>query len=170
MKLDYSFKNKNEFNLVFNTNHLLSEFQNNKNNCIEINLKYEKYKSETKFLNNKRVKPFSYKINQFDMKTVFDFANCYFKNVNIINYIDLHETHLDCEYYNLTNLQAIICFKIKGQKKEFQVDSIIYKNKLIKYAKDTFKIIGTAELERNNDFLVIISFESIDDSLKQLTK
>ena len=170
VNLDFSLENKNEFNLIFNTNYLSTEFQNNKNNCQEINLKYEKYKSGKNFLNSKRVIPFSYKINQFDMKNVFDFANRYFKNTNIINYIDLHEAHLDCEYYNLTNLQAIICFKIKGPKKEFYVDSIIYNNKLIKYEKETFKLIGAAELDRNNDFLVIISFESIDESLKKLTK
>ena len=170
VNLDFSLENKNEFNLFFNTNYLSTEFQNNKNNCKEINLKYEKYKSETIFLKNKRVMPFSSKINQFDMKYAFDFANLYFTNANIINYIDLHETHLDCEYNNLTKFQAIICFKIKGQKKEFQVDSIIYSNKLIKYEKDTFKLMGDAELERNNDFLVIISFESIDESLKKLIK
>ena len=163
-KLSFSFENQNEFNLDFNTDVLLAEFKKNKSNCQSINSEYEKYKKE--FLNNKRIMPFSYKINKFDMKNVFDFANRYFQNANLINYIDLSEVHIDCNYNNLTSRQAIICFKLKGNKKDFKVDSIIYNNKLIKYTNDTFKLIGPPKLDRNNDFLAVVGFDSINESFK----
>jgi hypothetical protein len=161
-KLDFSIESKNEFNFIFDTSFLSYEIQNNKSNCSKINLEYKNY-----FLNKKRMRPFSYKVNEFDMGKVFEFAEKYFKNVNIINYINLYKMqNLDCKYYNLSNTQAIICFKIKGKKQEYEVDSFIYNNHLIKYENNTFKLAGSSILERDNDFLVVIGFDSIVPSFK----
>ena len=102
------------------------------------------------------------------MKNVFEFARKYFTNPNIINYIDLHEAqYLECKHISLSNLQALLCFKINGRKKEYVVDSFVYNNQLIKYDNGTFKLMTGAELDRDKVFWVIIGFDSINISLKK---
>ena len=159
-KLDFSIENKNEFNIIFDNSYLINDFEKNKSNNAKINVAYEK-----SFLNKKRVKPFSYKIDgEFDIGKVFEFAENYFNKVNIINYINLNKVHLDCKYYNLSSCQAILCYKIKG--KEYEIDSFIYNNNLIKCENNSLKLNNVPALDRDNDFLVIISFDSMKSLLK----
>ena len=158
--LDFSIENKKEFNIIFDNSYLINDFEKNKSNSAKINVAYEK-----SFLNKKRVKPFSYKIDgEFDIGKVFEFAENYFNKVNIINYINLNKVHLDCKYYNLSSCQAILCYKIKG--KEYEIDSFIYNNNLIKCENNSLKLNNVPALDRDNDFLVIISFDSMKSLLK----
>ena len=163
-KIDFEFslEKEHEFNFIFDISYLLKEYENNKSNCTKINLEYEK-----NFLKKKRTRPFSYEIDGFDMGKVFDFAEKIFKNVNIISYINLYKIPLDCQYINLSNYQAIICFKRKEEKPEYEVDSFIFRNYSIKYSNNTFKLLSAPILGRDNYFLVVISFDSIIDELKK---
>ena len=159
--LDFSIENKNEFNIIFDNSYLINDFEKNKSNSATINVEYEK-----SFLNKKRVKPFSYKIDdEFDIGKVFEFAENYFNKVNIINYINLNKVHLDCKYYKLSSCQAILCYKIKG--KEYEIDSFICNNYLIKCENNSLKLNNIPALDRDNDFLVIISFDSMKSSLNE---
>ena len=159
-QLDLTKKSKNELNYLFNFSYLLSEFEENKKNTIKINIEYHD------FLKQKRQRPFSYKIEKFDFEVVFKFASIYFKNINIINYIDLHKAHSDCKYCNLSNNQAIICLKINEENK-YEVDSFIYKNYNIKLKEDQLILNDSNILDRDNDFLVGISFDTISKKLKE---
>ena len=152
-------KNKNELNYIFNISYLSDELENNKINCTNINITYQN------FLKKKRRNSFSYIINEFDFNIVFEFTEKYFKNAKIINYIDLHKAHSDCQYYNLLKNQAIICIKI-NKKGEYEVISFIYNDRLIKFEKGNLKLEINNKLDRENDFLVAISFDSINEQLK----
>ena len=98
-----------------------------------------------------------------------EFAEKYFNNITIFHYIDLSKAHLNIEYKNLSNNQAIICLKIE-QKKKYKVDSFIYRDNLIICKGENFEFKKHAILDRDNDFLVAINFESISESLKKFLK
>ena len=163
VKLDLLRVYDNKFNLIFNHNHIINEFNKNKDICNIINENYNE------FLNKKRNnKKFLYKINEFNFGIVFDFAKNYFNNIKIENFVDLQNTHLECEYYNLTKQKAILCIK-KINKNEYNIDSFVYNNIFIK-VNDNNLIIEKSDnsLDRGNDILVIINFDSINYNLKAL--
>ena len=151
---------KNELNYDFNVNYLSVEYENNKMNIPSINLQYQTY------LKNKRKRSFSFEIDGFDFEIVFKFAETYFKNVKIINYIDLHKSHTDCQYYNLSKNEAIICLKMNAKNK-YEVASFIYNEYFIKVEKNNLIKPINKGLDRDNDYLVGISFDSINEQLKK---
>ena len=163
-KLDLFKEIKIKMPLIFSLSSLEIAFKENESLSTTINIEYKKY------LNKKRNKPssFTYKYNDFNFGILFDFAKDYFENVNIISFIDLHETHLDCQYLNyLTIKQAMIFLKLI-KKNEYEVDSLIYNNHLFKKDNNELKLKNIIKLGRYNDFMVIIGFSSILDTLKML--
>ena len=166
---DLNLSNKNQLkylDYIFNTSYLTNQLKLNKENSNIINNEY------SKFLQRKRKKPsdsFDYKIDEFNFGIVTEFAEKYFNNITIFHYIDLSKAHLNIEYKNLSNNQAIICLKIE-QKKKYKVDSFIYRDNLIICKGENFESKKHAILDRDNDFLVAINFESISESLKKFLK
>ena len=163
-QLDLTKESKNELYYLFNFSYLFSQLQENKNNTPKINKKYQD------FLKQKRKRSFSYEIEKFDFEIVFKFAEIYFQNINIINYIDLQKAHSDSKYCNLSNNQAIIC--LKKNENKYEVDSFIYKNYNIKLKGDQLTLNNKNNniLDRDNDFLVGISFDNISKKLKEFLK
>ena len=106
-------------------------------------------------------------IDDFDMGIVFKFANDYFNNVFIIKFIDLTKSNLSCEFNNLSNRQAVICLK-KTDKKYYKIVSFIYDYRLIKIDNDELEFYDNISLVEDNDYLVIIGFESINKKLISL--
>ena len=162
-EFDLQIKKKNKTQYIFNNSYLLEELQMSENNSIKLNLNYHE------FLQKKRSKPFSYKVNEFDIGIVFEFAEKYFKNFKIIRYVDLHKAHNDFQIYDLPNNGAIICIKINN-KNEYEIVSFIYNNHLIKIENDEFKLERNTKLDRENDFLVEIGFDNIKEQLKIFLK
>ena len=149
----------------FSYSFILEQIEKSKDDSKKINEKYKK------FLKKKR-KPtdkFSYDTGNFDIGIVLDFAKDYFNKILILNYIDLHKTHLDCIYENLTKNKAIIIIKIDN-KKDLTINSFIYKDKLIKVNNNQLEFVKGKGLERDNDYLITIYFESISESLKKFLK
>ena len=103
------------------------------------------------------------------MGIVFEFAKNNFNNIKIINYVDLHETHLDCQFNNVTKCNAIICLKLTDKGK-YAINTIILMDCIIRIKNDEFLVSKEIIFERRNDYLVTISFESIGDSLKSILK
>ena len=162
-ELDLSNKNQMILDYTYDIGSLKTQLRVNMNNCDEINKHYKM------FLKNKRKKPFSYEIDKFNFSIIIDFANKYFKNVTIFHYIDLRKVHLNMKYQNLANNQAIICLKI-NHRNLYEVDSFIYKDHLIVCKGEYLEVKPKAVLDKDNDFLVAINFDSITDSLKLLLK
>ena len=54
------------------------------------------------------------------------------------------------------------------KKNEYEVDSLIYNNHLFKKDNNELKLKNNIKLGRYNDFMVIIGFSSILDTLKML--
>ena len=54
------------------------------------------------------------------------------------------------------------------KKNEYEVDSLIYNNHLFKKDNNELKLKNIIKLGRYNDFMVIIGFSSILDTLKML--
>ena len=165
-KLDLSKEIEMNWPLIFDPSSLKQDFKENEKICTNINLEHNK------FLKKKRKKSdkFSYKINEFefDFETLFDFAKDYFENTNIISYIDLHKNHLDCRYYNrLTKKQAMVCLKLT-KKNEYNVGSLIYNNYMFENKNDGLKLKNNIKLDKDNDLIIFISFDSILESLKSL--
>ena len=158
-ELDLLKEIKKELYFIFNVDYLLDNFKNNKKKIPTINSKYQNY------LKNKRKRPLNCEIDGFDFEIIFKFAEIYFKNVKIINYIDLHESHVNCKYYDMSKNEAIICLKL-NEKNEYEVCSFIYNESFIKVEKNNLKLQINNGLGRDNDFLVGISFDSINDQLK----
>ena len=136
----------------------------NQKNCVNINFAHEK------FLNRKTNPPekFSYIINEFDMGNVFRFTYNYFDEPKILNYIDLHDSHLDCEYDTLSKKEAIICLKKSNSEQKYEVDSFVLNKYLLRKARVGFKLETYTKLDRDNDYIVIIGFKSIREPLKNL--
>ena len=153
----------NNIDFDFSYSFILSELDKSKLKCAEINSQYSDY------LQKKRKKAFKYEINGFDMGIVFEFAKNYFNNIKIINYVDLHKTHLDCQFKNFTKSNAIICLKLTDQDK-YDINAVILTDCMIKIKNDEFLVSKEIIFERDNDYLVAISFESIGDSLKSIIK
>ena len=163
IQLDLFKENKNEVNFIFSYSYILTNFKETKNECFKINENYDNFLKKKRKKNEK----FSYKINNIDFGIVFDFAKEYFINVRLENYIDLQKAHLDCKCQNLSKNKAIICLK-KGNEDEFQVCSFIYNYRLIKLEQNVLKEEASDILDRDNDFMVIIKFDSIKKDLKIL--
>ena len=150
--------------LIFDCSNFETDFEKNKEKCKKINVEHKK------FLNKKRNKSdkFSYKINKFDCEILFDFTKDYFDNTDIISYIDLHENHLNFRYYNrLSKNQAMICLKITD-KNEYKVDSLIYNNHMFKKENEGLILKNNIKLDKDNDFIIFIRFDSILEGLKSL--
>ena len=104
-------------------------------------------------------------IKELDLGIVFEFAKDYFKNVKIISFMDLRKIHcLDFDYNSLTNKQAMVSIKVFDQN-QYQINSLIYNKKIFKNENDEFKFSHN-KLDEDNDFIVVISFDSIFDKFK----
>ena len=114
------------------------------------------------------MKNFHIKLINLISKLYFDFTKDYFNNTYIIGYIDLNKNHPDIHYYNrLSTKQAVIFLKLTSLNK-YKVDSLIYNNNLFKQENNELKLINNIKIDRNNDFIVIIGFDSILSSLTSL--
>jgi len=153
----------NKIDFDFSHSFILSELDKNKLKCVEINSKYSDY------LQKKRKMAFQYEVNGFDMGIVFEFAKNYFNNIKIINYVDLHKTHLDCRFKNFNKSNAIICLKLTD-KDIYDISAVILADCMIKIKNDEFLVSKEIIFERDNDYLVAISFESIGGELKSILK
>ena len=158
-ELDLNAKNDD---IIYRFSHsfILEQIEKSKDISKKINDKYNE------FLNKKR-KPkdkFSYDTGNFDIGIVLNFAKDYFNKISLLNYIDLHKTHLDCIYENLTKNHAIIILKLDN-KKGLIINSFIYKDKLIKVNNNNLVLVEGKGLERDSDYLITIYFESISESL-----
>ena len=163
-ELDLFKRKEYKIPFIFDNSYLDQDFQNNQKKCAEINVLYNTFLSKKR----KRGEKFSYKIGEFDFEVVFEFAKGYFKKTNIIGYIDLHKTHLDIQYYNsLPMKQAAIFLKVTSSKK-YEVDSLICNNYFLKKDNNGLKLINNFKIGRENDFLVIIGFDSALSSLTSL--
>ena len=167
-ELDFSKKDKNILTYKFDTSSLSNQIEFNTKTCEKINKNYQN------FLRNKRKKPFSYKIKEidFDFKIIFEFAKKYFIEVKIEHYLDLRKAHIDIEYRNLLENQAIICLKI-NEKNKYIIDSFIYNEHLIKCKDEHLEItdnIYLDNLDSDNDLLVRINFSDISESFKHWLK
>jgi hypothetical protein len=150
--------------LIFDASFLLDEFENNKRKSAKINFEYEQ-----NFLKKKRARPFSYEIDGFDMGIIFKTATIYFNNMKIINYVDLRKTHLDCRFSDISKSNAIICLKKKADD-EFVITSFILNDCMITIKNDEIFMSKEIKYERDNDYIVAISFESIREELKNILK
>ena len=164
-ELNLSNENPKKLSYIFHFTKLLNHFQHNLNVNDSENIKKE-YQD---FLKKKRKKTFSYIIDEFDFGIVYEFAYNYFNNVEIDHYINLSKIHPDIEFKDLSKNQAIISL-VLNEKNKYEIDSFIYNNYLIKCEGDNLKFIGKAYLIQDNDFLVVINFDSICESLKNLIK
>ena len=167
-ELDFSKKDKNILTYKFDTSSLSNQIEFNTKACEKINKNYQN------FLRNKRKKPFSYKIKEidFDFKIIFEFAKKYFIEVKIEHYLDLRKAHIDTDYRNLLENQAIICLKI-NEKNKYIIDSFIYNEHLIKCEDEHLEItdnIYLDNLDSDNDLLVRINFSDISESFKHWLK
>ena len=160
-ELDLLKEIKTELHFDFDVDFLKVDCANNQNIVPSINLKYHNY------LKNKRKRPLDCEINGLDFDIVFKFAEIYFKNVKITNYICLNNSLANCRYYDLSKNEAIICVK-KNEDNKYEVSSFICNESFIKVEKDNLKLLLNNGLDRNNDFLVGIRFDSINDTLKTL--
>ena len=156
----------NKIDYDFSHSFILSELKKSEKECVEINNKYSNYLQKKRRTDKFA---FKYKINGFDMGIVFEFAKNYFNNIKIINYVDLHETHLDCQFNNVAKCNAIICLKLTDKGK-YAINTIILMDCIIRIKNDEFLVSKEIIFERRNDYLVTISFESIGDSLKSILK
>lgn len=164
-ELNLSNENQKQLNYTFDFTYLIAGFKHKFKKEDNKNIK-EKYQQ---FLKKKRRDPlFSYVVDEFDFGILFEFANDYFNNVEIEHYIDLSKIHPDIDYHNLSKNQAIISLILKENK--YEISSLIYNNYLIVCEGDNLKFMGKAFLNRNNDFLVAIHFDSICEPLKNLLK
>lgn len=162
--LDLNKPNESDIPFIFDFSYLKQDFKENQKKCTDINMKYNSFLAKKRKKNEK----FSYKINKFDFETVFDFTKDYFNNTYIIGYIDLNKNHPDIHYYNrLSTKQAVIFLKLTSLNK-YKVDSLIYNNNLFKQENNELKLINNIKIDRNNDFMVIIGFDSILSSLTSL--
>ena len=165
-KTDLDLFKRKEYKIpfIFDNSYLAQDFENNQKKCAEINVLYNQFLSNKR----KRGEKFMYKIGKFDFEIVFEFAKGYFKNTSIIGYIDLHKTHLDIEYYNsLPKKQAAVFLKVTSSE-EYKVVSLIYNNYFLKQENNELKLMDNFQIGRENDFLVIIGFDSILSSLTSL--
>ena len=163
-ELDLLKEIKSEFYIHINYDYLLKEIEENKIESEKINLKHKTFLNKKK---KRKSEEFTYKIGEFDFNILFDFTKDYFLNTYIISYIDLHKSRFDMHIDNLSLKKAIICIKLKNQK-QYIIDSFIYNNYKYKIENDTIIKINNRELDRDNDFIIIIGFDSILDSLKSL--
>ena len=167
-ELDFSKKDKNILTYKFDTSSLSNQIEFNTKTCEKINKNYQN------FLRNKRKKPFSYKIKEidFDFKIIFEFAKKYFIEVKIEHYLDLRKAHIDTDYRNLLENQAIICLK-KKKKNKYIIDSFVYNDHLIKFKDEHLEItdnIYLDNLDSDNDLLVWINFSNISEDFKHWLK
>ena len=159
--LDLFKKNKYKIPFIFDISYINKDYEENQNKCTEINIAYNSFLSKKR----KKIEKFSFKIGEFDFETVFEFAKYYFKNTKIIGYVDLHKTHLDIQYFNsLPKKQAAVFLKLTNSD-EYKVDCLIYNNYMFKQDNNELKLINNIKFDRNNDFIVIIGFDSILSSL-----
>ena len=85
----------------------------------------------------------------------------------VIKYFDLHKAPLDIIIANQSLKQAIICIKLKNQK-EYIIDSFIYNNSKFKIENDIITKNNNIQLDRDNDLVIIIGFDSIHKNLKDI--
>ena len=149
---------------IFDISYLNQDFEENQKKCTKINIAYNDFLSKKRKKNEK----FSFKINEFDFEVVFEFAKDYFINTNIIGYIDLRKTHIDIQYFNSLPIKQAAVFLKLASLDEYKVDSLIYKNYLFKQENNELKLIKNFKIDRNNDFIVIICFDSNIPSLTLL--
>jgi ferredoxin-fold anticodon binding domain-containing protein len=103
------------------------------------------------------------------MGIIFKTATIYFNNMKIINYVDLRKTHLDCRFSDISKSNAIICLKKKADD-EFVITSFILNDCMITIKNDEIFMSKEIKYERDNDYIVAISFESIREELKNILK
>ena len=163
-QLDLLKEKKPELYISFNYNYLLKELENSIKESEDINKMYKT------FLNKKtkrKSEKFTYKVGEFDFNILFDFTKDYFINTYLIKYINLHKAPLDIIIDNQSSKQAIVCVKLKNQK-EYIIDSFIYNNYKFKIENNIITKNNNIQFDIDNDFIIVIGFDSIHDNLKAI--
>ena len=162
-KLDLFRENEKTISLRLDYSYMLNIYKENCQKSIDINIKYKN------FLNNKEKEKFTYIIDKFDFGKVFDFAKDYFKNAKIVSFFDFQNSHLDWKILNLTSKNSILCYKIYIEE-HYNIVSFLYNNLLFKYDKFSIKYCPGSPnyFERDIDYIVVISFDSILNCLKTI--
>lgn len=163
-KLDLLKENNSELYVGFKTDYLMEQLENSINESENINKQYKIFLNKK---TKKKPEKFTYKVGDFDFNILFDFTKDYFVNTYIIKYVDLRKVHLDMVIANQSSKQAIVCIKLKNQK-EYIIDSFIYKKCNFKIENNIIKKYNNIQSDRDNDFIIIIGFDSILDNLKDL--
>ena len=163
-ELDLLKENKSELYVGFKLDYLMEVFENSIKESENINKQHKIFlNKKTKRKNEK----FTYKVGDFDFNILFDFTKDYFLNTYVIKYFDLHKAPLDIIIANQSLKQAIICIKLKNQK-EYIIDSFIYNNSKFKIENDIITKNNNIQLDRDNDLVIIIGFDSIHKNLKDI--
>ena len=165
-ELDLLKENKSDLPIIFNHNYLYQKIEDSKKVCEDINSRYKT------FLNKKtkrKSEKFFYKVGGFDFNILFDFTEDYFVNTNIIKYIDLQKAHFDMRIDGQSSKNAIVCFKLNNQK-GYKIDSLIYSNCKFKIENNILIKSNNTKIDRDNDLVIIIQFDSVKENLKVLVQ